>query len=107
MNLGNRALSWATLEELHAQGKLKAIGVSNYTPAHMRELIQSCKVCPAVLQVSYAGEMSDKRQIIRYKCKEYHIYNSVLGISVQKVCMFYSSGGVSPTTVPDRAEECL
>ncbi|XP_042370499.1 uncharacterized oxidoreductase YtbE-like, partial [Plectropomus leopardus] len=42
-NPGNRAQSWATLEELHAQGKLKAIGVSNYTPAHMRELMQSCK----------------------------------------------------------------
>lgn len=40
------------LEELHAQGKLKAIGVSNYTPAHMRELMRSCKVPPAVLQVS-------------------------------------------------------
>lgn len=56
MNLGNRARSWATLEELHAQGKLKAIGVSNYTPAHMKELIQSCKVRPAVLQVSYESE---------------------------------------------------
>lgn len=48
---GNRAQSWATLEELHGQGKLKAIGVSNYTVAHMRELMQSCKVPPAVLQV--------------------------------------------------------
>lgn len=48
---GNRAQSWAALEELHAQGKLKAIGVSNYTPSHMRELMASCKVRPAVLQV--------------------------------------------------------
>ncbi|XP_022614088.1 uncharacterized protein LOC111231314 isoform X2 [Seriola dumerili] len=39
-NPGNRAQSWATLEELHAQGKLRAIGVSNYTPAHMRELVE-------------------------------------------------------------------
>ncbi|XP_068443672.1 uncharacterized oxidoreductase YtbE-like [Clinocottus analis] len=52
-NPGNRAQSWATLEELHAQGKLKAIGVSNYTPAHMRELMQNCKVPPAVLQVEF------------------------------------------------------
>lgn len=48
---GNRAKSWASLEELHAQGKLKAIGVSNYTPTHMKELMQSCKVPPALLQV--------------------------------------------------------
>ncbi|XP_077356251.1 aldo-keto reductase Mvan_2161 [Festucalex cinctus] len=52
-NPGNRAQSWAALEELHAQGKLKAIGVSNYTPAHMRELMGSCKVHPAVLQVEF------------------------------------------------------
>lgn len=48
---GNRAKSWASLEELYAQGKLKAIGVSNYTPAHMKELMQSCKIPPALLQV--------------------------------------------------------
>ncbi|XP_051919491.1 uncharacterized oxidoreductase Mvan_2161 [Hippocampus zosterae] len=52
-NPGNRAQSWAALEELHARGKLKAIGVSNYTPSHMRELMGSCKVRPAVLQVEF------------------------------------------------------
>ncbi|XP_004079738.1 uncharacterized protein LOC101172196 [Oryzias latipes] len=52
-NPGNRAQSWATLEELHGQGKLKAIGVSNYTPAHMRELMSSCRIPPAVLQVEF------------------------------------------------------
>ncbi|XP_077597783.1 aldo-keto reductase Mvan_2161-like [Stigmatopora nigra] len=52
-NPGNRAQSWAALEELHAQGKLKAIGVSNYTPAHMKELAANCKVQPAVLQVEF------------------------------------------------------
>lgn len=50
---GNRAQSWVALEELHGQGKLRSIGVSNYTLAHMRELMQSCKVPPAVLQVKY------------------------------------------------------
>uniref|UniRef100_A0AAQ4RJ36 Zgc:101765 n=1 Tax=Gasterosteus aculeatus aculeatus TaxID=481459 RepID=A0AAQ4RJ36_GASAC len=59
-NSDNRAQSWATLEELHAQGKLKAIGVSNYTPAHMRELMQSCKVPPAVLQVEYVGGKGER-----------------------------------------------
>ena len=44
-------MSWAALEELHAQGKLRAIGVSNYTPAHMQTLLQSCKTPPALLQV--------------------------------------------------------
>lgn len=64
-NPGNRALSWTTLEELHSQGKLKAIGVSNYTPRHMKELMQSCKIPPAVLQVEFHPRLcqSELRQV--------------------------------------------
>ncbi|KAM6894397.1 glyoxal reductase-like isoform 1-T2 [Lycodopsis pacificus] len=70
-NPGNRAQSWATLEELHAQGKLKAIGVSNYTPAHMRELMQSCKVPPALLQVEFHPKL--RQTELRKVCKEYGV----------------------------------
>ena len=58
---GNRAGSWAALEELHAQGKLRAIGVSNYTPAHMQTLLQSCKTRPALLQVPQTGRLTQLR----------------------------------------------
>ncbi|XP_026208846.1 aldo/keto reductase [Anabas testudineus] len=70
-NPGNRAQSWATLEELHAQGKLKAIGVSNYTPKHMKELIQSCKVRPAVLQVEFHPRLCQTE--LRSVCEEYGV----------------------------------
>ncbi|XP_039678563.1 glyoxal reductase-like isoform X2 [Perca fluviatilis] len=70
-NPGNRAQSWVMLEELHAQGKLKAIGVSNYTPAHMRELIQSCKVPPAVLQVEFHPRLCQTE--LRSVCEEYGV----------------------------------
>ncbi|XP_026171703.1 uncharacterized oxidoreductase YtbE [Mastacembelus armatus] len=70
-NPGNRAKSWATLEELHAQGKLKAIGVSNYTPAHLKELIQSCKVPPAVLQVEFHPRL--RQTELRRICEEYGV----------------------------------
>ncbi|XP_054457564.1 glyoxal reductase-like [Anoplopoma fimbria] len=70
-NPGNRAQSWASLEELHAQGKLKAIGVSNYTPAHMRELMQSCKVPPAVLQVEFHPRLCQTE--LRKVCEEYQV----------------------------------
>uniref|UniRef100_A0A3Q1EQI3 Zgc:101765 n=1 Tax=Acanthochromis polyacanthus TaxID=80966 RepID=A0A3Q1EQI3_9TELE len=70
-NPGNRAQSWATLEELHRQGKLKAIGVSNYTPTHMRELMQSCKVPPAVLQVEFHPRLCQSE--LRSVCKEYGV----------------------------------
>ncbi|XP_074555391.1 putative oxidoreductase YtbE [Halichoeres trimaculatus] len=70
-NPGNRAQSWATLEELHAQGKLKAIGVSNYTPAHMKELMQSCKTPPAVLQVEFHPQLCQTE--LRNVCQEYGV----------------------------------
>lgn len=70
-NPGNRAKSWATLEELHAQGKLKAIGVSNYTPAHMRELMQSCKIPPALLQVEFHPRLCQTE--LRSVCEEYGV----------------------------------
>ncbi|XP_056156635.1 glyoxal reductase [Lampris incognitus] len=70
-NPGNRAQSWAALEELYAQGKLRAIGVSNYTPAHMKELMQSCKVAPAVLQVEFHPRLCQVE--LRNVCKEYGV----------------------------------
>ncbi|XP_034413400.1 uncharacterized oxidoreductase YtbE-like [Cyclopterus lumpus] len=70
-NPGHRAQSWVALEELHARGKLKAIGVSNYTPAHMRELMQSCKVHPAVLQVEFHPRLCQTE--LRKVCEEYGV----------------------------------
>uniref|UniRef100_UPI0037E7C1BC aldo-keto reductase MSMEG_2408/MSMEI_2347-like n=1 Tax=Semicossyphus pulcher TaxID=241346 RepID=UPI0037E7C1BC len=67
----NRAQSWVTLEELHAQGKLKAIGVSNYTPAHMKELMQNCKIPPAVLQDELHPQLCKTE--LRSVCKEYGV----------------------------------
>ncbi|KAL0189212.1 hypothetical protein M9458_016311, partial [Cirrhinus mrigala] len=43
-NPENRAQSWRVLEELYSEGTFRAIGVSNYTVDHMRELLKSCKV---------------------------------------------------------------
>lgn len=52
-NSANRAQSWMALEEFHSCGKFRAIGVSNYTVRHLEELLASCKVAPAVLQVEF------------------------------------------------------
>ncbi|KAG9475484.1 uncharacterized oxidoreductase YtbE-like [Eleutherodactylus coqui] len=50
----NRAVreeSWRALEDLYQAGSIKALGVSNYTEAHLAQLMGSCSVPPAVLQV--------------------------------------------------------
>jgi 2,5-diketo-D-gluconate reductase A len=43
--------SWRAMEELYSEGKIKAIGVSNFHPDRLNDLIIHNKVVPAVNQV--------------------------------------------------------
>lgn len=43
--------SWRAMEELYAQGKIRAIGVCNFYPARLADLCMNVKVKPAVCQV--------------------------------------------------------
>jgi diketogulonate reductase-like aldo/keto reductase len=48
---GGRRDSWRALEKLLADGRVRAIGVSNYTRKHLEELLGEAKVAPAVNQI--------------------------------------------------------
>jgi diketogulonate reductase-like aldo/keto reductase len=48
---GRRLDSWRALEKLLADGKCRAIGVSNFLEHHLDELLGKAKVVPAVNQV--------------------------------------------------------
>ncbi|XP_068116804.1 glyoxal reductase-like [Hyperolius riggenbachi] len=48
-----REESWKAMEDLYRSDVIKAIGVSNYTKRHLSELLISCFVPPAVLQVEF------------------------------------------------------
>jgi len=48
---GDFVSTWKTLEEFHAQGMAKSIGVSNFQVAHLRRLAETCDVVPAVNQI--------------------------------------------------------
>ncbi len=39
LNVSNRFGSWKALEKLYDEGRARAIGVSNYTIAHMQQLL--------------------------------------------------------------------
>ena len=48
---GRRLESWRALEKLFAEGKCRAIGVSNFLERHLEELLPRAQVVPAVNQV--------------------------------------------------------
>jgi len=50
---GRRAETWRAMERVLADGKARAIGVSNYTIRHLEELHSTAKVPPAVNQVEF------------------------------------------------------
>lgn len=49
-----RGDSWRALEQVYEQGLVRAIGVSNYMPWHLRELLDHCEVPPTVNQVEFS-----------------------------------------------------
>ncbi|HQZ23795.1 MAG TPA: aldo/keto reductase [Flavobacterium sp.] len=43
--------SWQAMEELVAAGKIRAIGVSNFEPEQLKELLSYAKIAPAINQI--------------------------------------------------------
>ncbi|MFK4099078.1 aldo/keto reductase [Streptomyces sp. NPDC019531] len=48
---GRYVETWKALEKIHAEGRARAIGVSNFTTGQLRHLMDTCDVVPAVNQV--------------------------------------------------------
>ena len=48
---GDFVSTWKTLEEFHADGRARSIGVSNFQVAHLERLAAECDVVPAVNQI--------------------------------------------------------
>jgi diketogulonate reductase-like aldo/keto reductase len=49
----DRIGSWHALEELKADGRCRAVGVSNYTQRHLDEIAAHSKLTPAVNQIEF------------------------------------------------------
>ena len=59
--------TWKALTELYKSGKIKAIGVSNFKPHHLKSLMET-EVAPMVNQIEFhPGQMQEKT--VQY-CKE-------------------------------------
>ncbi|MCH7320434.1 aldo/keto reductase [Solibacillus sp. MA9] len=52
--------AWRALETLYKQGKVKAIGVSNFQIHHLEELMKDAEIKPMVNQVEYHPHLTQK-----------------------------------------------
>jgi len=93
-NPHNRLSSYRALERLHREGRVRAIGVSNYTSRQLLELIAKCEIVPAVNQFELHPLLYISQHEITELCDQ-------LGVHIQA----YSSlgeGKLLSTTNPDR-----
>ena len=49
--VGDYVETWKAMEKMYAGGKVRAIGVSNFNPAHIRRLLDNSDIIPAVNQI--------------------------------------------------------
>eukprot|EP00475_Leptophrys_vorax_P041073 TRINITY_DN7715_c0_g1_i4.p1 TRINITY_DN7715_c0_g1~~TRINITY_DN7715_c0_g1_i4.p1 ORF type:complete len:278 (+),score=78.79 TRINITY_DN7715_c0_g1_i4:160-993(+) len=60
-----RKQTWEALEKLVDDGKVRSIGVSNYTVDHLKELLEYCRIKPAVNQVELHPKLT-QQPLIEY-----------------------------------------
>lgn len=45
--------TWRAMEELYSEGKIRALGLSNFLPYHAENIIANCKIMPSVAQMEF------------------------------------------------------
>lgn len=63
--------TWKGLEQVYKEGRVKAIGVSNFKPAHLERLLQETDIVPAVLQIELHPTFT--QEDVRHYAKEHGI----------------------------------
>lgn len=63
--------AWRALEKLYKEGRVKAIGVSNFQIHHLQDLMQDAEIKPMVNQVEYHPRLTQKE--LHSFCREHGI----------------------------------
>lgn len=63
--------TWRAMEELYKEGKIRAIGVSNFLPHHIENLLKNCEIAPMVDQLEYHPGYA--QEVTVQYCKEHNI----------------------------------
>ncbi len=70
-SINKRKETWKAMEEIYKSGKAKAIGVSNFTLTHLKEMKEYAEIQPMVNQVEFHPFLFQK-ELLDY-CKEHTI----------------------------------
>lgn len=70
---GKRQETWRAMGQLFKTGKSKAIGVSNYTIAHLEELMAVSDIIPAVNQIEFHPYLFEEQQELIEFCRQHNI----------------------------------
>lgn len=65
---GKYTETWRALEKLYKDGRVRAIGVSNFHIHHLKDILDDCEVKPMVNQVEYHPRLTQKE--LHEFCKE-------------------------------------
>ena len=63
--------TWKAMEKLYKEGKIRAIGVSNFLVHHLEELMSSCEIKPMVNQIEFHPGHNQKETV--EFCKKHEI----------------------------------
>ena len=66
---GNYVAGYRLMEKAYKEDKVKAIGLSNFTPAQIQEILDVCEVKPAVLQTE-VHPYSQEKELKKFLAKE-------------------------------------
>jgi methylglyoxal/glyoxal reductase len=66
----SRAESWKAFQKIYKDGKAKSIGVSNYTVAHLEELLGEFEITPAINQVEFHPFIYEEQKELLEYCNE-------------------------------------
>lgn len=72
-NPAKRLASWQALGELYKQGKVKAVGVSNFTIDHLKEVMDKSDVVPAINQIEFHPFIYDDQKDLLEFCQKKRI----------------------------------
>jgi len=70
-SINKRQETWKAMEEIYKSGRARAIGVSNYTMAHLEEMKEYATIMPAVNQVEF-NPFLFQEGLLNY-CKKHNI----------------------------------